>query len=253
MENNNDLNMFGGLNTDGLEKAQDVLGGGRILETNVYAGTIKVIYGITARSGAKGVAFEVELENGQRYNETVYITNKKGDTFYTPQGSTKKVPLPGFTTANDIMLATTGKGLAEQGANGVEIRKVKIWDSQARAEIPTDVPVLVGALGQKIKLAINKVRENKNVDDGNGNFIPSNEERFLNNVAKVFHYDSDRTIVEILDKKDTAEFQGEWLKKNQDKLVDKFKPVSGNGGTGRPQAAASTGSAGGQNSGSIFE
>ena len=108
------MSFFKNLSSDGLEEAQDRLGGYQPLDTDIYHGVIKAMYAGQAASGAMNVTVIVDL-NGKEYRETVYITNKNGENFFlNKQDKSKKVPLPGFTTIDDICLIATGSPLAEQ-------------------------------------------------------------------------------------------------------------------------------------------
>ena len=96
------MSLFSKLGTEGLEEATDRLGGGfAALDHNIYSGKLKALYAITAGSGAMGVVILFNHAGGE-YRETVYVTNKKGENFFTDQKTGKKVPLPGFTTINNI-------------------------------------------------------------------------------------------------------------------------------------------------------
>jgi hypothetical protein len=233
--------LFGTLSSEGLEEAQDRLGGFSRLDTGSYTGLIKVAYAGQSAGGARNITIVADLD-GREFSETVYITNKKGENFYSVKDKDKKetgkkAPLPGFTTVDDICLVTTGEPLMAQPT---EDKILKIYDPEARAEMPKSVPVLTELTGKMITLGIVKTLENKSVNDGNGNYIPTEETREVNSIDKVFEATTKATVVEA---KQAAEagtainpvFHDAWVEKNQGKTRDKTdKSIAGSAGAGRP-------------------
>lgn len=234
--------LFGNLKSDGLEASTDNIGGGSFTrESDIYSGKIKMAYA-GAKSGARFVNLIVDLPDGKEYKETVYVTNKAGENFYLNKSdNSKKVPLPGFTTIDDICLCATGKPLAEQDA---EEKIVKIYDFEAKAELPTSVPVLIELLGQDISLAILKVTENKQAKNASGVYEATAETRDINSIDKVFNTDTHMTVVEARNKAEAPVFWDSWLKRNKGKTRDKTSKVVGTPGapgaarSGPPQAGA---------------
>lgn len=235
--------LFGNLKSDGLEASTDNIGGGNFTrESDIYSGKIKMAYAGAAKSGARFVNLIVDLPDGKEYKETVYVTNKAGENFYLNKSdNSKKVPLPGFTTLDDICLCATGKPLAEQDA---EEKIVKIYDFEAKAELPTSVPVLIELLGQDISLAILKVTENKQAKNASGVYGATTETRDINSIDKVFNTDTHMTVVEARNKAAAPVFWDSWLERNKGKTRDKTSKVVGTPGapgaarSGPPQAGA---------------
>ncbi len=236
------MGIFGKLNNDGLEEAQDRLGGYQALDTDLYTGTIKMAYAGQSAAGAQSITFLVNLESGQEYRETVYVTNRKGENFYLNKNdNSKKVPLPGFTTADDICLCTAGTPLSEQNT---EEKMVNVYDSEQRKEVPKAVPVLIDLLGQKITLGILNLLENKSEKNGD-EYVPIADTRTSNVIDKVFHTETRLTTAEARNGK-PAEFIDKWLERNKGKQQDRRTIKDGEGPkTGRPGSApqASGGSA----------
>lgn len=227
------------LNTGGndVEEAKDSLGGGFSLkESDIYTGDIVVAYLTESKGGATAVNLDIKLEDGSSYRETVYVSNRNGDTFYVKDG--KKYPLPGFTLIDDICLIATDAGLAEQ--ENVEEKTLMLWDFESRKEIPREVPVLVDLAGQTISLGILKNRENKTVDDGTGKYVATNEPREFNSINAVFHPELKVTVREASEGRDAA-FWDAWVKRNKDRLNDKFKEVAQRGGRASTSTASSSG------------
>lgn len=219
------MGMFDGLKNEGLEKTQDRLGGFQIHDTDAYDSTIKMAYGIQSAQGAKGVVLEVDLGNGATYRETIYVTNRAGENFYlNPADKTKKVGLPGYVTMNDICLASTETPL---DAQVTEEKIVKIWDNDAKAEMPKSVPVLTGLLGKPVTLGLLKVLENKSVkNETTGAYEPIADTREANQIDKVFHTATKLTMVEA-EHGNPATFYEKWVAKNKGNVSDKRKIKDG--------------------------
>jgi hypothetical protein len=226
------MSLFGNLKSDGLEETSDRLGGFNVLETNIYTGPIKVAFAGVAASGARNVTVILDF-NGQEFRETIYITNKKGENFFlNKDDNKKKVPLPGFTTIDDICLVTTGKPLADQ--EDIEDKMVKVYDPDLKKEVPKSVPVLMGLTGQIVSLAITKQIENKSEKDSNGVYQPKADTREINVIDKVFHTESKMTVVEARNGAEVSTFWDAWLEKHKGK--DRDKRTIKDGVAGKPGA-----------------
>lgn len=257
------MGLFGNLSTDNLEKQEDrVGGGGWTRETDIYTFEIKAAYaGKSTSSNARSVTFIFVDDAGKEYRETFWVTNGQGENFFHPKDksgkkdTTKKNPLPGFNIVNDICMIATDKPLSEQTD---EEKTFKIWDNDAKQELPKAVPMLVELLGQKVSLAIYKVVENKTKkNDSTGDYEPIAEERELNTTEKAFFPQFRCTVREaevalengatvgddaILDKSgdSVAVFWDAWLDKHKGKLKDKRSIKDGSAGqSGRPGGGGS--------------
>lgn len=239
------MSLFQNMTTDGLEAAEDRLGGFQVLATNAYTGTIKAAYaGKSTSSNAQSVSLIMDF-GGKEYRETLWITNGKGENFFRNKDDTnKKVPLPGFTIIDDLCLVTTEKGLAQQAT---EDKILNIYDVDAKKEIPKSVPMLVELLGKEVTLGIVKAIENKQKKDANGVYQDTDETRETNTTEKVFHHPSHLTVPEARNGTTNATFYGAWVEKNRDVTRDKTKKTSAQHGTtgrpgGPPQSTKNTGS-----------
>ena len=242
------MGMFNNLTNDGLEETQDRLGGYQALETAIYKGKIKLAYAIKSTGGAHGVELAVDLENGQEYRETIYVTNKKGENFFLNKSDqTKKVPLPGFTVMDDICTVTTEKPLSKQED---EEKIVKIYDYEEKKEVPKSVPVLIELLGKEVSLAIVKTIEDKTKkNDSTGNYEPTGETREVNSIDKVFHEPTHLTVAEARQGATEATFYSSWAERNNGKTRDKSSGAAGQtGNSGRPGSAPTPNEAGGRKS-----
>jgi hypothetical protein len=230
--------LFGSLSNAGLEEAQDRLGGYQPFASGVYTGKVKLAYAGASAGGARNVTLIVDF-GGKEYRETIYVTNKKGENwFLNKDDKTKKVPLPGFTTVDDICLVATGSPLADQDS---EEKVVKVYDTDAKKELPKSVPVLIDLIGKEISVAVIQVLENKNEKVGN-EYVPTAETRTSNTIDKVFDTESKLTVAEARSGVTTGSFWGGWLERNKDQVRDKRTIKDGVAGApqaGRPGARAS--------------
>ena len=226
------MGLFSNLKTDGLEESQDRLGGYQVFPTDAYKATVKMAYAGSAASGAMFVALTLALEGGKEYNQTIYITNKKGENFFlNPQDQSKKVPLPGFTLIDDLCLVTTEKPLSDQTT---EEKVIKIYDYDSKKDVPTNVPVLVDLLGKEAIFGIINVLENKSVkSDATGEYEPTADTREINDIEKIFHAEMKITVVEAKQGATQPAFYEAWVAKNKGVQRDKRKIKDGQGGSGQ--------------------
>ena len=239
------MSIFGNLTNEGLEETTDRLGGFQIRATDIYPATIKAAYAGQSDGGARNVTIVVELPDGE-YSETIYVTNKKGENWFLNQNDkSKKVPLPGFTTIDDICLVTTGKSLSEQDT---EEKVVKIYDFDERKELPKAVPMLVDLIGQTLFLGIVQQTVDKNQkNESTGEYEPTGETRDENVIEKVFHDPTKMTVVEARQGATEPVFFEKWLSKNKGIVRNKAKGADGKGTqSGRPGGGAPQSGNGGQ-------
>ena len=235
------MGLFDNLTDDGLEETKDVAGGGgyQPLASDIYEATIKLAYaGKSSSSDAQSITIHADI-NGNEYRETVWITSGKGVNYYVSKEDNKtRIPLPGYSTINDLCLLATREALAEQKT---EEKVVKLWNRQERKELPTPVQVLTDLIGKQVKLGI--LREIIDVTARNdaGNYVPTGETRSQNVISKVFDVDTNKTVNEFRKKVENPEFAEVWLSQNQGKDRNRAKGAAagaskGMNGSGRPAA-----------------
>jgi hypothetical protein len=229
-------NPFGGLKQDGLEETQDRLGGSYILDSGVYDMTVKLAYAIESANGAKGMVLTFD-NAGREYRETIYVTNRQGENFFlNKDDKSKKVPLPGFTTVDDICLCATGVSLSEQD---VEEKMVNVYDFDQRKELPKSVEVVTSLLGKPVTLGIIRILENKSEKNAAGIYEPIADEREVNQIDKVFHTETRLTTPEARTGMTAGEFYAKWAEKNTLVNRDQRKIKDGQAGkSGRPGASS---------------
>ena len=113
------------------------------------------------------------------------------------------------------------------------------------------MPVVTSILNKPITIGILKVIENKQEkNEATGEYVPVSETREINEIAKFFHTETGKTVVELKKKIDLPPedlFKAKWTEKNAGKTQDRSSKPTATGpakaGTGSP--ATNNKSAGG--------
>lgn len=225
------MSIFSSLGTTGFEEQKDTLGGYQPLDTGAYPAKIKTIYITTSEKGAMAANVVAEI-NGQEYHEQLWITNSKGENFFLNKKTGNKVALPGFTALNDICLCAIGKELKELDA---EPRVFKIYDYNAKAEVPREVPTITELMNHEVILGIVRQRVDKKIKNDAGEYVASGETREENVIEKVFHLSTHKTVNEAKAGAEEAQFYDKWVEKNAGVIRDKAKGKAEAGTAGAPQ------------------
>jgi hypothetical protein len=215
------MSLFANLKSDGLEETQDRLGGGGgAIDSDLYTIKVKAFFAGQSQKGAHSITIIGDIkETGKEYRETIYITNQKGENFFlNKQDKTKKVPLPGYVTIDDICMLTTEKPLSE---TVFEEKVVNVYDFDAKKELPKKVMCAVEVQGQEILAGIMKKIENKNVkNEATGEYEATSDTRESNYIDKVFHAEVKLSVPEARAGKEEAEFFQKWQDKNKGTVRD---------------------------------
>lgn len=225
--------LFAGLGvTDDMEKTEDRIGGGRhVFETNLYEDVqIKLAYTGKSDSGARYVSL-VAVIDGQDYEETIYITNAKGENFYVKDG--KKNQMPGFVTVNELCLTVTGEELEDQET---EERQIEVWSYEDKKKVRQARDVLTGLTGAQASLCIRKATQPKSKKGDDGKYHDTDEDVTINEIVKSIHPELRATVGEIRraakdDKPVEAKFADEWVEKWKGSVQNKRKGGSSSKGS----------------------
>lgn len=222
-----------------VEGEKDILGGGGVLDTDLYPGRVKVAYLTTAGTGAVAVNIQLDVD-GKEVRQQFWVLSgdaKGNKNTYTKDG--KEFYLPGFITANSLALLTVGKELAELD---VEKKVIKLYDFDAKEERPTEVDVFVELTGQQILAGIEKQTIDKTVKNEQTNeYEPTGETRDVNEVVKFFRFDDGLTVPEIEKGVTEAKFKDDWVSKFQGKTRNKAKGNKDGAKAGLPSGGAKAG------------
>lgn len=230
------MSIFKNVTSDNTVKGEaDRIGGSRILDSNLYSMKVTLAYALVAASGAIGLVVGLKSDSGQEIRETLWTTSGKdkgGKNFYEKDG--EKFYLPGFLAANGLCLLTVGKELSELDT---EEKLVKLYDYEAKAEIPTKVNMVVDLLGQEVLVGVLKTLVDKTAKDGNNVYQPTGETREANTIDKFFRARDRMTVAEIRAQAEKAVFADQWAEKFAGQVINKAKGASGKAGA--PTKAAS--------------
>ena len=215
--------------TENVER--DSLGGGYILPSDIYMLNVETAFLQPAASGAVGVVLRFKTKEGNKdYRETIYITNKKGETFYVKDG--QQHLLPGYLMVDTLCQMVTGASLENQNT---ELRSIKVYDPELQKEVPAEREVLVDLQGGAVYAGIVKSIEDKSKKDAAGNYVPTGETREANSISKFFHSESKQTLAEAIAGTD-SKFFTDWLTKFKDQVVNNAKGVAGGNAQGKAPA-----------------
>lgn len=232
-------NPFASLKTnESAQEETDYLGGGGTLTTSAYTGKVKMAYASkAANSDAQSMVLIVDLDNNGsswEYREDLWVSSKTGQTYYEYNGEKKL--LKGYINAEAICLLTTGVPLLEQN---FEEKVVNVYDSKDQKEKPTNVQVFVDVIGQEITLGIVEEIHIKQKKNASGVYENTSDTVKKNQIDKVFHTESLRTVPEIRSEQEEPVFYHQWMEKNDGKEArDRTKGKARNtGSAGSPPKA----------------
>lgn len=221
------MSLFKNLGTEGLAEKEDRIGGARVLNTEIYEGTIKMAYAQKSSGGALGITLIIMI-NGNELNTTQYVTDKNGNNFFHPKDKNNqpnlnmKNPLPGFTVIDDLCLVTTGAPLKDQDT---EQKTVRIYNFDEKKELPTVVDAMTGLIGTTAYFAMFKDLVNIEERDSNNMYQVTNKTREQNEIVKVCHFPSKVTVKEAqIAAENSAEAEPIWFDEWRNKWVDPNEP-----------------------------
>lgn len=217
------------------EEEKDVLGGGGLLESGVYKGTIEMVYLDAAPSGAKRITIHLKYQS-QVVKYTTYISNRAGG--YTYNKGAGDLPLPGYSQMDSFFKAVTGQGIATQTSAE---KTINIYDFAAKAEKPVEVTVFGDALGHEIAVGILSVKEEAGVkgDYDKSQTPPKFYDK--NEFDKFFDAGDGLTVTERAANETTPAFLEKWKKKWNGKVKTVYTKKS----TAKEQLAAGGGAVSG--------
>ena len=233
------MSLLANLTTDAsIEDEKDTVGGGGVLESGLYNATVTLAYLSTAASGATGLVLQFKTEDDKVIRSTQWVvsgTAKGCKNYYERDG--KKNYLPGFLLANSLAKLATGKEISELDTDE---KVINVYNAEAKAEVPTKVPMLTELLGKSITIGLLKQIADKNAKGDDGQYHPTGETREENEIDKFFHAESKLTTTEIKAGALTPVFIETWSTKWTDVTRDRSTKTSGTAGAPKAKGAAST-------------
>lgn len=215
---------------------KDNLGGGSNLrDAAIYASKIGMAYLHTSDKGAMALALTFVAEDKKEIRETVYFTSGKDkgckNTYQDKDGHDQY--LPGYLLIDSLCLLTVGKNLTDMDH---EEKSVKIYDFDAKAELPKSVQVLTELIGQEVHVGLIRMIENKRAKNDAGFYVDTNDQVEKNQIDKFFRAEDKLTVAEIRAGATEAAFYDAWNEKNKGQVRNKFKAVAGAPAAGASKA-----------------
>lgn len=187
-------NIFAGKTKADNEVEEDFMGGGGILDTDLYTATIKAVYlGKSSSSEAQSVNFLLDIA-GKELRSSIWVSNKKGEITYKDKNSGDLKNLPGYNQVDSVAMLIAGKELSTLD---VEERTLKLYDFDAKKELPKAVQCFVELHGETVSVAVQRQTVDKTKKDDSGAYQPTGETRDENEVIKFFDPDKQATISEV--------------------------------------------------------
>lgn len=242
------MSLLSGLTTSNdIAAEKDSVGGGFVLDSNVYNFTIKLAYLQKAASDALALVVHLTTEDNKDVRQQFWMTSgkEKGCKNYFVDKKGEKQYLPGFNMANSLCLLTVGKEISQMET---ETKVINLYSSEAKAEVPTNVAMLTELLGKQVLGGLIKQVVGKTAKDAAGNYQPTGETREENELDKLFRERDGKTTAEILAQAPEAVFIETWKKKWVGQVKDKSTKTAGTAGAPKAAGAAAPGTAKPQNS-----
>lgn len=214
---------------------KDVIGGGGVLDSGLYRLKVTLAYLELAKSGALAVNVRFVTDTGRELRQQFWVQSgvEKGNKNYYEKDGERHY-LPGFIMANALSLLTLGRELNELDT---EKKVVKLYNYDAKAEVPTAVEVITDLIGQEIVAGVIKQVVDKRAKADDGSYYPTGETREENEIDKFFRASDYKTTAEIRAQAD-ASFYKIWENKWAGKVRDRSSKDVGKAGAPTPKAAA---------------
>lgn len=188
-------NIFSDKTTAKEKIEDDFLAGSGILDTDLYLAKIKTAFiGKAAKSEARNVTLLMEID-GKEYRQQIWVSNKKGEVTYEDKKTKEKKNLPGFNQINSLCLLVAG---IEMGSMDVEELTVKLYDFDAKKELPQAVDCFTALHGEEVMVAFQRQTVDKTKqNDTTGVYESTGEIKDINEVVKFFAVGAVVTISEV--------------------------------------------------------
>jgi hypothetical protein len=239
------MGLFDQVNTSKTVKADvDVVRGQKKepLASDIYNCIIKYAYAHKSKGGALGVTIVMATPEGREIKDVQYITSgdaKGNKTYYEKQNADTKLmeqySLPGFNAIDSLCKLILDKGVLECDN---EKRTIKLYDFDAKAEVPKEVDMLIDLVGKPISVAVlNQVEDKTAKNAQTGVYEPTGKTYSTNVIDKYLDPNTRCTAQEKSNKVDST-YADAWLVKWKDQVSDQS---TGSKTAGQPGAPAATG------------
>ena len=178
------------------EVEDDFIGGGGVLDTDIYPATIKYAYiGKAANSDARNLTLCLVVNGKTEITRSIWMTNRNGDVTYTDKRTGKKKNLPGYNQVNSLCMLLASKAVGDMD---VEEKTLNLYDYESKKEIPQAVECFTELHGKNLHVAIQKqIVDKTEKNQTTGDYEPTGETRETNEFIKFFPENNLVTISEI--------------------------------------------------------
>jgi len=228
----------------GEKVEDDFLGGGGVVDTDIYPATIKYAYiGKAANSEARNLTLCVLLNGKQELTRSIWMTNRNGDVTYKDKKTGEEKNLPGYNQVNSLAMLLLSQ---EIGELDVEEKTLSLYDFDSKKEIPQAVDCFVDLHGLDLQVAVQRQTVDKTEkNEQTGDYETTGETRDVNEFIKFFpaealvtisevaHYvkslggDFDEVLADgdlgkaIAKMEDDGDYATKWLEKNRGQTYDR--------------------------------
>ena len=176
------------------EIEEDFVGGGGVLETDIYSGTIKYAY-LSQSHRSEARALNICITIGKTdVTRQIWMTNGQGDVTYKDKNSGEMKNLPGYNQVNALARMLLSK---EIGQLDMEDKTLKLYDYESKKEINQSVPCFEELHGVELQVAVQKQIVDKTQKQDDGSYEPTGETRMQNEFVKFFPESVPVTLSEI--------------------------------------------------------
>ena len=175
------MSIFGDLNLggEGVKTQEDRVtdaGGKYISETGKYDVIVKKAYMDISASGALCFNMTVQTEDEKEMSITEYISNAKKEVFYTDKKDGTKKYMPSYVRMKNVDFLLTKK---LQETPRTEKKLIKVWNTEAKKEVPTEKDMLVEWVGKPLTILVTKTKEFKQTKNADGVYVDTDEVKTL--------------------------------------------------------------------------
>jgi len=218
------------------------------LASGIYNCIIKYAYVTKAKSGAMAINLALTGPEDREIRVTEYVTSgdaKGNKTFYEKEKKDsagnitgkEQFNLPGFALIDSLCQLVLGKSLL-QCTN--EKRVIKLYNFDAKAEVPTEVDMLVELVGKPVAAAIlHQIQDKTAKNTQTGEYEPTGKTYATNVVDKFLDPLTRKTATEAKNNID-ADFAAKWEAKWHGQVDNQ---AEGNKDAGLKGAPVATGDA----------
>lgn len=216
-------------------KEVSLTGGAKFMaESGAQKAKIAACYITTSTKGALIGNIHLNTEDGTNLKMYKYMTDKEQSITSTHDGKTTY--RAGYTWFNNMCLLATGNPLFDEDLElmqDIEEKFIDLYNFDQKAMVPTKVNMLMDTLCPKdeefnivagiIKQTVDKNVKNEAFDpsqsysDTNQAWIPSGEVKDENQIEVWFHIDDNRTVIEVQNGVEDADYFPQWEDKNKGK------------------------------------